>query len=178
MCNRAEKALAAVRGKSGTKANYSWPMSWSLMMDGSRYDQRATGPQLQRFKTSGSGVSIACFQTVRLVIEMMVAEDEWVAARWRIHGTHQGSRKAITDYTAQNMWRVRTENWWKSATTRLICSVPPTCLIPHVRINGSRLAVASSPTWRCNRSAQASPDEANRLSLGLRHSEAQERAGA
>ncbi len=40
-------------------------------------------------------------------MELMIVEDDWVAARWQIHATHQGSGKAIIDYTGQNIWHVR-----------------------------------------------------------------------
>lgn len=75
--------------------------------DGSRYDHETTGPNSAEIQKQAAAGFRRLFPDCQMVIEMMVAEDEWVAARWRIHGTHQGSGKPITDYTGQNMWRVR-----------------------------------------------------------------------
>ena len=75
--------------------------------DGSRYDHETSGPNSAEIQKQAAAGFHRLFPDSQMVIEMMVAEDEWVAARWRIHATHQGSGKVITDYTGQNMWRVR-----------------------------------------------------------------------
>ncbi len=75
--------------------------------DGSRYDHETNGPNSAEIQKQAAAGFHRLFPDSQMVIEMMVAEDEWVAARWRIHATHQGSGKVITDYTGQNMWRVR-----------------------------------------------------------------------
>ena len=63
--------------------------------DGSRYDHETTGPNSAEIQKQAAAGFRRLFPDSQMVIEMMVAEDEWVAARWRIHGTHQGSGKVI-----------------------------------------------------------------------------------
>jgi predicted ester cyclase len=75
--------------------------------DGVRYDHEATGPNSAEIQKQAAAGFRRLFPDAQMVMELMIAEDDWVAARWRIHTTHQGSGKAITDYTGQNMWRVQ-----------------------------------------------------------------------
>ena len=128
---------------------------------GSRYDHESTGPNSAEIQKQAAAGFHRLFSDCQMVIEMMVAEDEWVAARWRIHGTHQGSGKAITDYTAQNMWRVQNGKLVEVRNNRDDLLVfHQLGLIPSRAELWKQAGVASSPyVGGATDQAQASPDE-------------------
>jgi predicted ester cyclase len=74
---------------------------------GSRYDHETTGRNSAEIQKQAAAGFRRLFPDCQLVIEVMIAEDEWVAARWRIQGTYKVLGRPIADYTGQNMWRIR-----------------------------------------------------------------------
>src|ERR1051326_1480494 len=66
------------------KGNYS--LADELVDNGgSRYDHETTGPNSAEIQKQAAAGFRRLFPNCQMVIEMMVAEDEWVAARWHIH---------------------------------------------------------------------------------------------
>jgi predicted ester cyclase len=55
----------------------------------------APAPHRELYKRGGVTRRIA-YPDWTLVIEDLVAEDDWVMARWRAHGTHTGELEGIT----------------------------------------------------------------------------------
>jgi len=124
--------------------------------DGSRYDHETTGPNSAEIQKQAAAGFRRLFPNCQMVIEMMVAEDEWVAARWRIQGTYKETGRPIADYTAQNMWRIRDG---KLVEDDLLV-FHQLGLIPSRAELWKQAGMASSPYVRgATDQAQAPPDE-------------------
>ncbi len=88
------------------KGNYH--VADELVADGgSRYDHETIGPNNAEIQKQAAAGFHRLFSDCQMVIEMLVAEGDWVAARWRLHGTYKETGQPLTDYTAQNMWRIQ-----------------------------------------------------------------------
>ncbi|GAC1530986.1 MAG: hypothetical protein NVS2B16_37740 [Chloroflexota bacterium] len=75
--------------------------------DGIRHDHDTRGPNSPDIQKGAAAANRAFLDGLRLTVEHMVADDEWVAARWRIEGTHRATGTPIRNYTGQNMWRIK-----------------------------------------------------------------------
>ena len=75
--------------------------------DGVRHDHATAGPNNPEIQKGAAAANRALMPDLHLTVENIVAEGDWVAARWRIEGTHRQTGKRIKDYTAQNMWRLK-----------------------------------------------------------------------
>jgi ketosteroid isomerase-like protein len=76
-------------------------------LDGVRHDHATAGPNNPEIQKGAAAANRALMPDLHLTVENIVAEGDWVAARWRIEGTHRQTGKRIKDYTAQNMWRLK-----------------------------------------------------------------------
>jgi predicted ester cyclase len=75
--------------------------------DGARYDHGTIGPNTAEIQKQAAAGFRALFPDAQMTIEVLIAEGDWVAARWRMSGTHAGTGTHLTDYTGQNMWRIQ-----------------------------------------------------------------------
>jgi ketosteroid isomerase-like protein len=75
--------------------------------DGVRQDHDTSGPNTPEIQKGAAAANRALLDNLHLTVENIVADDEWVAARWRIAGTHRATGTPIRNYTGQNMWRIK-----------------------------------------------------------------------
>lgn len=78
-----------------------------IARNGTRYDHDSSGPNDPEIQKAAAVANRAVLDNLHLTVENLVAEGDWVAARWRMEGTHRPTGTLITDYTGQNMWRVQ-----------------------------------------------------------------------
>jgi ketosteroid isomerase-like protein len=75
--------------------------------DGTRHDHDSSGPNSPEIQKAAAAANRAVLDSLYLTVEHLVTEGDWVAARWRMEGTHRPTGMRITNYTGQNMWRVK-----------------------------------------------------------------------
>ncbi len=85
------------------KGNYE--AADEIMVDGERYDQGQHGPNSAALQKTVARNFRSAFPDAKLQAEVVIAEGEWVAARWRMSATHASGSK-IYDYTAVNLFRM------------------------------------------------------------------------
>lgn len=75
--------------------------------DGTRHDHDSSGPNNPEIQKAAAAANRAVLENLHLTVENIVAEGDWVAARWHMEGTHRPTGTRVTKYTGQNMWRVK-----------------------------------------------------------------------